>query len=505
MKRNTILKKTLACISLMALLLTGCAKVPEAITEKTNTERLEEKAVVTLAAAPAEKTQESQEPQEPPMHSSPLYEKLGAPTRYTAVLNPISDIVTITVDAPVYLPDIDKLPTLHVSPRDFTEQEVMQLFSALCGDTVMYKARQQMTRQEIMERIEDVQTEMETATDKDRIKKLESNLTYWQEAYENAPETLEQEVSQGQLEERQLGLKEYLGKYMALDAYEQQTDYYTHTGKSFHVHGQTFDKNLKSSYDFPISGSIWYDRDDSFGQYLNYNQRTWIADETLVPADARGLAMTPLQARQLVESFWKDSGFSDMAVVAVYLTQNTDTGLSGGTDTPDAYGDNSAYVVACGRSIHGILPPPPSGGDPHWAFESCTFTITDRGIETFIWNSPYAYGDETTEDSSLLSFAAIDEIFQKMMTVKYDETGDAGTLTSAAYHIDRVALEMSRLTNRKSSEKGLLIPVWNFYGSYYFTYSDGHAFGSEDREGFPQPLLRINAIDGTLIEPRYGC
>ncbi len=63
---------------------------------------------------------------------------------------------------------------------------------------------------------------------------------------------------------------------------------------------------------------------------------------------------------------------------------------------------------------------------------------------------------------------------------------------------------MSRVTNRKSSEKGLLVPVWNFYGSYYFTYEHGGNFGSDDREGFPSPLLRINAIDGTVIEPRYG-
>lgn len=92
-----------------------------------------------------------------------------------------------------------------------------------------------------------------------------------------------------------------------------------------------------------------------------------------------------------------------------------------------------------------------------------------------------------------------------MMLVKYDISGSGNDLTSATYKVDRVTLEMSRVTNRKSSEKGLLVPVWNFYGSDYFTYEDGHNFGSDDREGFPSPLLRINAIDGSIIEPRYGC
>ena len=78
-------------------------------------------------------------------------------------------------------------------------------------------------------------------------------------------------------------------------------------------------------------------------------------------------------------------------------------------------------------------------------------------------------------------------------------------MTHAAYHVDRVALELSRVTNRKSDEKGLLIPVWNFYGSYLFTYDDGDFSSSDERQGFPDPLLRINAIDGSIIEPRYGC
>ena len=221
-----------------------------------------------------------------------------------------------------------------------------------------------------------------------------------------------------------------------------------------------------------------------------------------MPADAVGLNMTPAEARQLVETFWADNGFEGMLVTGVYLTQNSDTG-DGDRKVPDPYGDNSAYVVACGKSIDGILPPPPYFGDPHWGFESCTFTITDNGIESFYWFSPYAYGEYVTQSSALMTFDKIDEIFRKMMLVKYD-MDNSNDLTSATYRVDRVALEMSRVTNRKSSEKGLLVPVWNFYGSYYFTYEDGLNFGSDDREGFPSPLLRINAIDGTVIEPRYG-
>ena len=522
MKKRSSLKKVLAWIALAAVLVsgTGCSRAPQAdVTEKTNTERLEDAAIMTLAYTPASQPVSEASAAAAPetvgstglrydevtVPTSPLYDLLGASTRYNVELTPASDVVKITVDADVYLPDTDKLPTLHVAPRDFTQEEVTKLFRALCGDTVMYKARQQMTQAEVQERIADVEAEMQTATDKDRIKKLESNLAYWKEELKTAPEAVPTEICDGTLEERQLGIQEYLGKYKALDAYEHQDGYYTFWGKSFHVHGDTYDKNKKSGYDFPVGASIWYTRDQNFGQYLNYNVRKWIVDESAVPADAVGLKMTPAEARKLVEAFWADSGFEDMVVSGVYLTRNSDTGNGGDRKVPDPYGDNSAYVVACGKSIDGMVPPPPSPGDPHWAFESCTFTITDNGIETFNWGSPYAYGEYTTKNSALLTFDKVDEIFQKMMLVKYDLNGNTNDLTSAVYRIDRVALEMSRVTNKKSSEKGLLVPVWNFYGTFYFAYENDHTYGSDELQGFPNPLLRINAIDGTVIEPRYGC
>ncbi|MBR2604188.1 MAG: hypothetical protein IKE11_00680 [Clostridia bacterium] len=519
MKNRRSLRKAIAWISLAAILLTGCSKAPRAdITAKSNTERLEEAAAVTLAYTPVSQSAQEEAASAPAqtvgtgglrydevaIPTSPLYDLLGASTRYSVDLEPTSDVVKIVVDADVYLPDTDKLPTLRVAPRDFTQDEVTRLFNALCGDTVMYKARQEMTRAEVEERIADVETEMQTATDPDRIKKLESNLAYWQNELKTAPETVPVEISDGTLEERQLGIQEYLGKYMALDAYEHQENYYTYSGKSFHVHGDTYDKNKKSGYDFPVGANVWYTRDQSFGKYLNYNLRQWIVDESTVPAEAVGLSMIPAEARQLVETFWMDSGFEDMVVSGVYLVCDSphDDYASTGDDP---YVGCHAYVVTCGQSINGVMPPPANNGDPHWGFESCSFTITDNGIENFNWYSPYAYGDVTTENSALLTFDKIDEIFRKMMLVKYDLTGGSNGLTSATYRIDRVALEMSRVTDRKSSEKGLLVPVWNFYGTYYFTYEDGHNFGSDDREGFPSPLLRINAVDGSIIEPRYGC
>ena len=199
MKHRKPFQKILAWVLLAAVLVSaaGCDKAPRAdITEKSNTGRLEDAAVMTLStngtAQPA--AQENPAPVETEAAAvsvpySPLYDLLGASTRYEVELTPASDIVKITVAADVYLPDTMQLPTLHVTPRDFTQEEVTKLFNALCADTIMYKAQAQMTKGEVAERIADVESEMQTATDKDRIKKLESNLAYWQAEYEKVLQT----------------------------------------------------------------------------------------------------------------------------------------------------------------------------------------------------------------------------------------------------------------------------------------------------------------------------
>ena len=178
MKNARSLRKALAWIALAAVLLTGCTKASQAdITAKSNTERLEDAAVVTLAYTPASQPAQEEVAATPvetvgstglrydevAVPTSPLYDLLGASTRYSVDLTPKSDIVKIIVDADVYLPNTLEMPTLHVEPRDFTQEEVTKLFNALCGDTVMYKAQEQMTKEEVAERIADVESEMKTA------------------------------------------------------------------------------------------------------------------------------------------------------------------------------------------------------------------------------------------------------------------------------------------------------------------------------------------------------
>ena len=140
-----------------------------------------------------------------------------------------------------------------------------------------------------------------------------------------------------------------------------------------------------------------------------------------------------------------------------------------------------------------------------WFYESCNFIVSDDGIETFSWRSPNTYTEVVTADTAMLPFDRIDEIFRKMILVRY-ESNAAGNATGKlfSYHVDRVSLDLQRVLEQGSQDTGLLIPVWNFYGSFEFQYTNGDHYGSEIEQGFRKPLLSINAIDGSIIDLREG-
>lgn len=56
-----------------------------------------------------------------------------------------------------------------------------------------------------------------------------------------------------------------------------------------------------------------------------------------------------------------------------------------------------------------------------------------------------------------------------------------------------------RVFEQGSAENGLLIPVWNFYGTRQRTFTDG-----ETDETIPGIMLSINAVDGSIIDRALG-
>ncbi|MEA4940720.1 MAG: DUF6034 family protein [Christensenella sp.] len=503
------MKRTIALgIALFLIFATGCTPAKR-VEARNNADQIVEIAavglepVVAAAEVPSAATEAPAETQTPKA-ASPLYEKLGAPTRYQVTLTPSTDKLAITVDADVILPNVGAIPTMRIAARDFTQEEVSKFFHAFCDDTTMYLARTEETRAEIQQRIDEFREELKTASGQ-RKTKVEENITYYEKELEKAPETIQDVVTDGTMTEQQYGDPVKLAMYMGFSAREQPET--TFGGKVFGARNNYYDFNTKANYDFNIGAGIGYGRESRWGSLLFANPIEYIRDETVVPAEAAGeLTMTPLEARSLVETFWQEHGFTDMGVLSVFLANNQDTETMK-VDEHDTYGQKHAYVVTCGQLVNGVIPVSISAmwDGVDWRYEDCYFCISDAGIESFHWGSPNEYVETVTADTEMLPFSRIDEIFRKMVLVKYESSADGNATGKLfTYNVDHVMLEWQRIFEQGSKSKGLMVPVWNFYGTFEFQYTNGDHYGSETRQGFYLPLLSINAVDGSIVDLREG-
>ena len=75
-----------------------------------------------------------------------------------------------------------------------------------------------------------------------------------------------------------------------------------------------------------------------------------------------------------------------------------------------------------------------------------------------------------------------------------------GGLEYTGYDIQKVVLTLRRIQEQNASDVGLLVPVWDFYGSETIEYS-GEPRTTLERE---LPILTINAIDGSVIDLTKG-
>ncbi len=65
--------------------------------------------------------------------------------------------------------------------------------------------------------------------------------------------------------------------------------------------------------------------------------------------------------------------------------------------------------------------------------------------------------------------------------------------------ISRVRLNLMRIKAKNNATSGLLVPVWDFYGTQVFGDGEVHVVPLEETI-----VLTINAIDGSMIDRELG-
>ena len=139
---------------------------------------------------------------------------------------------------------------------------------------------------------------------------------------------------------------------------------------------------------------------------------------------------------------------------------------------------------------------------PYWAYEHCELYLDDTGIFSFDWFSPLTVGETVVESAKLMDFSEIMNIAERMLPLMETQSYDPNVTKSVTRTIDRVELGLWRIVEQNELGKGLLVPVYCFYGTddHVRVFQDGFTAQTYYRY---TPLI-INAVNGSVIDPTKG-
>ena len=480
-------------LSLLVLSAAGCQKTPEQaiVVGKSNDALIEKAQDYTEAetGSVSDRVGLTSETMPPPPAAQEQKPGAGGDVspayRYQDSFASQDGSIKVTVDAEVSAPEADSAAIIRVTDGTIPQAQADVLMDSLVHST-LYDPYAPATKDAIMEQIlENKRLLAEGPTEEDlKLGHIDANgnaLTWeqWmqqyidqlQEEYNNAPEENEQAAISGQFVEKDgLSLIEGVG-YSEEYGYEsfQVVNIITSLGASRAL----YDRNSASNEAYILLDPFYIQYTDVTGREL--------PKLTISAADAQALT------DPLVEKL----GIDNMAFYAArkgYSAEN------------ERWPERDFWVVLYTRSFNGLpitytsatgnMMTDAAVYNEPWRYETLAFFVNDSGIVGMHWEAPYTVGDAVTEDSALLRFEDVTDIFQKMYLV--DNDGQKQTVT-----VDRICLGYTRIAEQDKEGSGILVPAWDFFGTV--TDENGNTTTDPYRS-----LLTINAVDGTIIDRSLG-
>lgn len=484
-------------------------------------------------------------------------EQVDSPASYTSEVSAADGKLTVSAGAAaVVLSDTNTMSILRVTAADFMQKQVDGLISALFEGRTLYEVEYgPETKDELSEQIvrwEQLKKTEEYSSEGDQAQ-VEEHIAMLKGKYEKAPETSEDIIieSDGQLKQTELTDYEteaHIAYYMGLNATTNPDDY-TKAARIWVQNNNDLTEpiiDVRTDEDGNVTGMSgrfvrrmamlkYENRSDASNS--NFAQHTPISvDENTViddPEVLAKLATTPAQAKAQVEDMLARAGIDNMTVVAMYLTDDENLGNYDGLVSP---AEHYAYKLILCRIVDGVpvayirgssggagamenaIDEAIKNGDKNageqaysnmaeWAYETIDVMVNDTGIISLDWYSPLELGDIVVANATLLPFADISDKFEKQMKIKWETRANGEGLEFISFTVDHVSLEYQRIAEQDALDSGLLVPVWNFYGTCTAPTSDGGDVGRSFIGGddyYSNPLMTMNAIDGSIIDIGQG-
>ena len=499
--------------------------------------------------------------QTPEAKSETIAEQVDAPETYGMDITAAEGKLTIKAeDALVILPDVDTIPIMRVSAADFSQETVDGLIDVLFEGQTLYEVEYGgETKDDIMQQIINTkrlkQTE-EYSSEGDQ-QSLDEHIAVLEAKYERAPETSEDvvTVSSGQLTQQETvdyKTGEHISYNMGLNATTNPDDYTKAATISVGNNTDLTESivDIRTDEDGNVTGmsgrfmrrraSLRYEnRGDAYNSNFGQNPPTPVDEDTVIddPGVLAKLTTTPGEAKAMVEDMLTHAGITNMTVVAMYLTDDENLG---NYDDIVSDAEHYAYKLYLCRTVGGVpvaylnassrgvadmennIETAKENGDidamteayssiVKWHYETIDVMVDDTGIISLDWSSPLDIGETIVESAALMPFSDIAAKFEQQMQIEWEAQAKEEYIADMKFTVDHVLLEYQRVVEQNATEIGLLVPVWNFYGTSVTTYDiedtgDGSETANTQESGFSEPvsLMTINAVDGSIIDSETG-
>ena len=398
------------------------------------------------------------------------------PERFTGDWTSQEGKLTIHADAPVVADQGLALPTATVTPREFTQEDVEKLLTVFLKGEPLYEFVQ--TKQELNDWIDHI------------------NSPEWKpdpDAPEQTPE---------QLEQRRKDIIAYHSKLMETAPEEKPIVHGFHdSGDRKEVSGSA----MVDGVEYEVSiwnqvGEPWTRAIITRQDYKYMEKQDWggiSKEEAIAQGDALMQALG-LDAMELDDVQQQDTGEWQLCYMP---TVNGFHLPSIRQDVVETYEGEEyshfqyfTYLVAAEDPVS-------------WPMESIWVNVGKDGILSFTWQSPSGETIVKEEQTALLPFEEIASIANTMLPVvivgpKSHSLVDLDRIngfdTKMDVEITKVSLTLMRIRD-KGSLQGTIVPVWDFWGTSSWYRAD-----EQPQNYDTQPMLTLNAIDGTVVSRELG-
>ena len=518
-------------LTLCVGMLTGCAKTPESSLVKPkgssamdaykeaddSVDMVENNTASDEAAADSNSAASENDSTNDSNHSSSaasaakttIRDLINAPQTYKSQVTDDSAKLVVNTDATVEIPDVDKISAISVTPAEITQDLLDRITDAFFSNATLYTADSYyvQTKSEIKEILDGLKEDVAngnldpnnwgTDDEGNYIYDIYADIEYWESAYEEAPETktlveggpvagATSQASDGQIMEE--------NSFSGVAVMNDGSKYYYRTYSSgSDTLAVRIRKTAKAGGEALPTDTTWFEYTNSSG----FQKPT---EESI------GLSLE--DAKKLVQEKVDKMGITDLQCTgwtyAVCTNLEDDNTLSN---------IGTGYQIYYNRVINGvpITQTMDSGGNLEdmdstmetWSYESLEFFVDKDGIASVAYRDPYIIGETKTENLSLLPFSEIMKTYEKMMVVTNADNMEYDN--SRVYDINRIVLGYARIYEpSKDAHTGLLVPVWDFFGTRKIESEyDGESYS--DTTDYPTwSYLTINAVDGSIIDRSLG-